>query len=764
MRKHHKETNWNDLISGSKLASTKRSRNSKWEYLKCSSLDKAENEKKGFSAIRTINKGKTVVMQKEKDIGDMFEDRVWSMFAALGFTTLNESRNFTIVYGEGKHQQIDVFAVDDETAVVIECKAAATPGNRTFKKEIEAFGGQKDELTKVIQAHFPNRRVGFIWARSNIFSNEDKIRLKGFGITLFEEDTVLYFKDLASHLGSCAKYQFLARLFANDPIPNFDPVVPAVKCRLGNHECFSFSIEPSRLLKIGYILHHHFANDEMMPTYQRLIKKQRLQTIRKYVESGGFFPNSLIISLKNQASLPSFKRLDNLNGKTEAGLLTLPGLYQSAYIIDGQHRLYAYSGSSRAESETIPVVAFVDLVQSEQLQMFMDINENQKAVPKALRVTLNADMLWNAPNPEDKRIAIASKIAQQLEDNKKSPLHGRIIVGENEPSSRRKVTVTAIQDAILKSGFLNSYSKNGSEIKGHGLLDREDSQKTYETLYDFFDLCFDHIKELCQTAWDLTDESATILVTNRGIQAIIRLSADILRYLVGINCFDEDIQKQTPEDLANAVIPFFDPLCEFFINVDEKKRKELRTNLGGSADNKFLREFQLIVQKKHQEFRPAGLEEYVLNETKQFNAQASEKCSDIETAVKSIAEQYFLSKKIPLPDRLFRFPKRVYDRIKKEQSAFEYERKHVDWWTLVSLEDCLELFRIADIWPDVKSHLSPPWEKRSSSSKKLRHWMEVVVDTKLKLSKPAFSVSKEQFDCIAKIHAWICGKDQTITT
>jgi DNA sulfur modification protein DndB len=764
MSKHYKETNWTDLISGSKLTSAKRSRNSNWEHLKCSSLDKAENEKKGFSAIRTINKGETVVMQKEKDVGSIFEDRVWSMFAALGFTTLNESRTFTIVYGEGKHQQIDVFAVDDETAVVVECKAAATPGNRTFKKEIEAFGGQKQELTKVVQAQFPGRRVGFIWARSNIFSNEDKNRLKGFGITLFEEDTVMYFKELASHLGSCAKYQFLARLFANDPIPNFDPVVPAVKCRLGNHECFSFSIEPSRLLKIGYILHHHFANDEMLPTYQRLIKKKRLQTIRKYVESGGFFPNSLIICLKNDPPTTTFKRLDNLNGKTEVGLLTLPSLYQSAYIIDGQHRLYAYAGSLKAESETIPVVAFVDLAQSEQLQMFMDINENQKAVPKALRVTLNADMLWNASNPEDKRIAIASKIAQQLEDNKKSPLHGRIIVGENEPSPRRKVTVTAIQGAILKSGFLNSYSKNGTVIKERGLLDHEDSKKTYETLYDFFDLCFDRIKETCKTEWDLSDEADTILVTNRGIQAIIRLSADILRYLVDKNCFDDDIQNQTPEDLATAVIPFFDSLCEFFIHVEDKKRKELRTSLGGSADNKFLREFQLIVQRKHQEFRPTGLEEYVLNETKQFNAQASEKCSAIETAVKSIADQYFSSKKIPLEDRLLRFPKRVYDRIKREQNAFEYEKKHVDWWTLVSLEDCLELFRIADIWPDVKSHLSPPWEKKSSSAKKLRHWMEVVVDIKSKLSKPAFSVSKDQFDNVAKIYAWICGKDQTITT
>lgn len=34
-----------------------------------------------------------------------------------------------------------------------------------------------------------------------------------------------------------------------------------------------------------------------MPTYQRIIKKQRLKEIRKFIDNKGFFPNSLIISI-----------------------------------------------------------------------------------------------------------------------------------------------------------------------------------------------------------------------------------------------------------------------------------------------------------------------------------------------------------------------------------------------------------------------------------------------------------------------------------
>lgn len=77
---------------------------------------------------------------------------------------------------------------------------------------------------------------------------------------------------------------------------------------------------------------------------------------------------------------------------SKLGILHLPKRYRSAYIIDGQHRLYGYSDSPYAKTNSIPVVAFVDLDRQEQIKLFMDINENQKSVPKTLRVTLNADI------------------------------------------------------------------------------------------------------------------------------------------------------------------------------------------------------------------------------------------------------------------------------------------------------------------------------------------------------------------------------------
>lgn len=70
------------------------------------------------------------------------------------------------------------------------------------------------------------------------------------------------------------------------------------------------------------------------------------------------------------------------NAISRIGILYLPQLYRSAYIIDGQHRLYGYADSKHTEDNTVPVVAFVNLDKDKQVELFMEINENQKAVSR----------------------------------------------------------------------------------------------------------------------------------------------------------------------------------------------------------------------------------------------------------------------------------------------------------------------------------------------------------------------------------------------
>ena len=56
----------------------------------------------------------------------------------------------------------------------------------------------------------------------------------------------LYYKQLVAHLGSAARYQFLASIFANQKIKGMDNRVPAIQGKMGGLKYYSFSIEPEK--------------------------------------------------------------------------------------------------------------------------------------------------------------------------------------------------------------------------------------------------------------------------------------------------------------------------------------------------------------------------------------------------------------------------------------------------------------------------------------------------------------------------------------
>ena len=177
--------------------------------------------------------------------------------------------------------------------------------------------------------------------------------------------------------------------------------------------------------------------------------------MKNFIDEVDNFPNSLIISIDTKGKDLQFDQsATKVEGAlSKLGILHLPKKYHSAYIIDGQHRLYGYSDSIYAKSNTIPVVAFVNLDRSEQLKLFMDINENQKSVSKTLRVTLNRDMLWDSPNYNQRREALRSNIAQMCGEEQTSPLLGRIVIGEDEKNNKKCITIEAVQAALKKCHF-----------------------------------------------------------------------------------------------------------------------------------------------------------------------------------------------------------------------------------------------------------------------------------------------------------------------
>src|SRR5262249_39566010 len=82
------------------------------------------------------------------------------------------------------------------------------------------------------------------------------------------------------------------------------------------------------------------------------------------------------------------------------GWLHIRPAYRVAWIIDGQHRLFAYANHPLANKSLISVMAFVGLEASEQARLFVDINAEQRKVKQSLLQELYAELHWDQPEQD----------------------------------------------------------------------------------------------------------------------------------------------------------------------------------------------------------------------------------------------------------------------------------------------------------------------------------------------------------------------------
>lgn len=761
------KTTWDKVVSGKELVAAKSLRSKTYVVRKERTLALPDLEEEGWKKYREYKNPKFVGVKKEKSTDEVFEDKVWMLFANMGFSSMNCDRHFVMSYDHQNQdftQQIDVFAADEETIIFVECKAAEAMTDGKFKKPIEALHGQMEGLRREALSRYPKRRVKFIWATHNyIMSRADMDRLKEWGIIYFSDAIVDYYSELTKHLGTSAKYQLLGNLFANQEIANMDECIPAIQGKMGGFTYYSFSIEPERLLKIGYVLHRNEANKNMMPTYQRLIKKKRLTEVQTFIKKGGYFPNSIIISVdtngKGLRFDPSSMRVENSISKL--GVLHLPKRYRSAYIIDGQHRLYGYSDSSYARTNSIPVVAFVDLDRQEQIKLFMDINENQKAVPKTLRVTLNADMLWESPDYNQQRQALRSKIAQMLGEENTSPLLGRVVVGENESSPTKCITVESIQAALKRCHFFTQFGKKNS-IAVDGTFDLgDDLQETCDLFYPFLEECLRYVKNATESEWAKGDTNSGILTINRGIQALIRVINDIVDTLVEQKIIAP--KKMNTAEVFAEVQYYLDPLIDYVNNITPEQRKDLRGYFGGGADTRFWRAFQKAIADVRSDFNPENLQKYWLDQAKTFNDESMRYLREIETIIKGKIQKELEQSKGE-NWLITGLPRPVYSRAKEEADNQNYDiiasgngGPQVTIWDCVTLAECQVVVVYGKNWSELFENIftRPQESKLTGGKEKKTEWITRLNAITNKLAKSSYSVSTVEYTFIKEVYDWI---------
>lgn len=572
-----------------------------------------------------------IKLRKKKESKHLLVDKMWALFASLGFDLLNRNQAIDIPYDKKDNslfETFDILAKDQESIVLVRCESAVKNAKSNFKDKLELLKDHIGEIRKTLNYIFDGAKLKFkfILATENYaLMEQDQLALEKIGGVHFDEDIIDYYIKMHNQIGIAARYQLLGSLFFDQEIPEMDNKIPAIRGKMGGHVYYSFSIEPEKLLKIGYVLHRNKANTNMMPTYQRIIQKGRLDAINKFLEEDkGYFPNSIIISLDSgKKKKLEFQESSNICSTiADVGFLYLPKRYRSAYIIDGQHRLYGYANSKYKTTNTIPVVAFENLDRNEQVKLFMQINENQKAVSKNLRNTLNADLLWNSENYLEQMTALRSRIAIFLGEDRASALYGKISIGED----KKLITTQQIDNAIKKSVFLGKVSKD--KVEKYSIFYKGNLDLAFDKLSKFLLLSFDFIKEKLEEEWEKPDG---IIVINKGIYAIILTLSDIIDHLEKIN---EISERDNVSSIFEKTEKYLLPLVTFYRSIDEDIIGTLKTAYGTGGDVKYWRTLQKAIREQCSAFNPEGLDEYLKKEEKIYNTKAFEYIREIETYFK----------------------------------------------------------------------------------------------------------------------------------
>jgi len=98
-----------------------------------------------------------VRMKRLKQHNQSLCDQVWCLFYRMGYPELN-GENFKIRYtqadGSIGEKKIDVFAKDDETVVVIECKTKETRGRKNLAKELQETASLQKPISVALRKHY----------------------------------------------------------------------------------------------------------------------------------------------------------------------------------------------------------------------------------------------------------------------------------------------------------------------------------------------------------------------------------------------------------------------------------------------------------------------------------------------------------------------------------------------------------------------------------------------------------------------------------
>ncbi len=621
----------------------------------------ALEEQDGWRVVKK-NK-KSTRLAKAKPAHEQLEDEVWCLLAQMGFKELNKGRLFTIAVEDGLNpRQIDVFAKDDETVIIVECRQKATVGRKPMADLIEKIRALREAAQKSIKLHYGSQKklkVKFAIATRNIiWGDADFEKCKEYQIAVISDQLLDYYKQLTQHLKMAARFQFLAHMFEGQRVDGLAQTVVATRGKMGGRPFYTFLIRPEELMKIAYVGHKGSRDIENLETYQRMLQSDRLKGIAKYINEGGKFPTNIVVNLKLPGKKePQFDKKETV-GEEILGFLHLPAIYASAWVIDGQHRLYGYAyarenGGFKSDETVLPVLAYVNLPADEEMDLFIDINSKQVKVKTGLLVELYSDLHWKSDDVEEAFQALLSRIAYRLNKDKASPLFDRMVVSGTRKTNVRCLTQTSIRDGLKVARLIGSPLKGmivpGPLSTGDPLNYDANLKKSLSVLTE----CLALFANTLPNQWAAGDSPTGYVCTNNGLRALFLVIQDVAEHVRQTSGIDLSLLNadETFKELEPYLAALADQLASVAPN-DIQAFRKIGSSLTAVKQQSFGME--AYIQAKLPDFRPLGLQEYL----------ASRDAAGADAAAAKVTQ---------IHKKLFNY---VIDTLKDH-----FGRDHKAWWT-----------------------------------------------------------------------------------
>ncbi|RWJ82426.1 MAG: DGQHR domain-containing protein [Mesorhizobium sp.] len=586
---------------------------------------------------RTVRKNaKSIRMAKPKPADEQLEDEVWSILAQMGFKEMSRGRQFFIAVEDGlPPRQIDIFAKDDETVIIVECTRKDVPGKKNMANLIEKMRAIREPVLKSIRKFYGQQaklKVKHVIATRNVsWSDVDLAKCKEAQIAVISDGEIDYYSSLVQHLKQAARYQFLAHMFGGQKIDGLAKQVVATRGKMGGETFYTFLIRPDELLKIAYVGHKASRDIENLETYQRMLQPGRLKKIAEYINGGGKFPTNIVINLKTGKR--SDLKFEKKFGEETLGILHLPANYASAWVIDGQHRLYGYAyareGDGFSQDKTsIPVLAYENLSADKEMNLFIDINSKQVKVSPGLLVELYSDLHWCSSDAEEAFQALLSRISSRLNTEKTSPLNNRMVVTGKKKTSYRCLTQTSIRDGLGVAKLLGTFSKSAIVPGPLSTVNAEAYDANLKKGMSVLTDCFRLFADQLENHWNTGDGPGGYLCTNNGIRALFHVIKDVADHIRQKD--GSDLYLLTADETFLEISPYLQTLIDYFKIATPQEIQAFR-RIGSSLTAVRQQSFGLEshIHAKFPDFRPSGLQEYLESRDEAGTEEAAVKVTKI---------------------------------------------------------------------------------------------------------------------------------------